>query len=119
MLIPVQVTFRHMNSSSALEAAILERAAKLDRFHPRIVGCRVAVEVARHRHVKGRVYLVRVDVTVPGSELVARSETTVPTPHEDVYVAMRDAFHEVRRRLEDHARRLRGDVKSHSARRAG
>ena len=62
---------------------------------------------------------MRIDVTVPGSEIVARSETTVPTPHEDVYVARRDALHEVRRRLEDHARRIRGDVKSHSVRRAG
>lgn len=108
-----------MNASGALEAAILARATKLERFHPRLIGCRVAVEVARHRHVRGNVYLVRIDVTVPGSELVARSETTVPTPHENAYIAVRDAFDEIRRRLEDHARRLRGDVKSHSVRRAG
>ncbi len=119
MLIPVQVTFRHMNASDALEAAIREEATKLERFHPGIIGCRVAVEVARHRHVKGSIYLVRVDVTVPGAELVASSETTAPTPHENAYVAMRDAFHEMRRSLEDHARRIRGDVKNHSTRRTG
>ncbi len=119
MLIPVQVTFRRMNASDALEAAVREEAAKLERFHPGIIGCRVAVEAAHHRHVKGSIYLVRIDVTVPGSELVARSETSAPTPHENAYVAMRDAFHEMRRSLEDHAQRIRGEVKNHSTRRAG
>ncbi len=34
--------------------------------------------------------------------------------HEDVYVAVRDAFNAAARRLEDHARRMRGDVKTHT-----
>lgn len=119
MLTPVQITFRNMNPSAAVDAAIRERAEKLDRFHPGIIACRVAVEAARHRHIKGSIYDVRVDVTVPGGEIVARSETAAPTPHENVFVAVRDAFDEARRRLEDHARRLRGEVKSHTSRRAG
>ncbi len=119
MVIPVQVTFRNMSTSRALEAAVHKRAAKLERFHPRILGCRVAVEAARHRHMRGNVFHVRVDVIVAHGELVASSDTTAPTPHENAYMALRDAFDEVRRRLEDHARRIRGDVKAHSIRRAG
>lgn len=119
MLIPVQVTFRNMSTSSALDTAVRKRVAKLERFHPRILGCRVAVEAARHRHMRGNVFHVRVDVLVAHGEVVASSETTAPTPHENAYVALRDAFDEVRRRLEDHARRLRGEVKAHSIRRAG
>jgi ribosomal subunit interface protein len=119
MVIPVQVTFRNMSTSEALEAAIRARAAKLDRFHPHIIGCRVAVEAARHRHMKGNVFHVRVDVTVAHGEVVASGDTSAPTPHENVYIALGEAFDEVRRRLEEHAQRLRGEVKRHSLRRAG
>jgi cold shock CspA family protein len=35
--------------------------------------------------------------------------------HEDVYVALRDAFEAAARRLEDDARARRGDVKTHEA----
>jgi ribosomal subunit interface protein len=119
MVIPVQVTFRNMSTSEALEAAIRERAAKLDRFHPRIMACRVAVEAARHRQMRGLVFHVRVDVTVAHGEVVASGDTSAPTPHENVYIALRDAFDDVRRRLEEHAQRLRGEVKRHTLRRAG
>jgi len=119
MEIPVQVTFRNMSTSNALEAAIREKAAKLEKFHPHILGCRVAVEAARHRHMKGNVFRVRVEVIVPHGEIVASSDTTAPAPHENAYMALNDAFHEVRRRLEDHAQRLRGDVKAHGTRRTG
>jgi hypothetical protein len=36
--------------------------------------------------------------------------------HEDVYVAIRDAFNAAVRRLEDQARKMRGDVKNHPGR---
>jgi ribosomal subunit interface protein len=119
MVIPVQITFRNMSTSEALEAAIRERAAKLDRFHPHVMGCRVAVEAARHRHMRGTVFHVRFDVTVAHGEVVASGDTRAPTPHENVYIALRDAFEEVRRCLEEHAQRIRGEVKRHSLRRAG
>ncbi len=119
MVIPVQITFRNMSTSGALDAAIRERAAKLDRFHPHIMSCRVAVEAARHRHMKRNVFHVRVDVTVAHGEIVASGDTTAPAPHENIYVAVRDAFDEVRRRLEEHAQRIRGEVKNHSVRRTG
>jgi len=49
-------------------------------------------------------------LTVPGAELVANH-----TQHEDVYVAIRDAFDAMSRQLEDYARKQRGEVKTHAA----
>ena len=77
MVIPVQVTFRNMSTSEALEAVIRERAAKLDRFHPHIMACRVAVEAARHRHMRGSVFHVRFDVTVAHGEVVVTARLCV------------------------------------------
>jgi cold shock CspA family protein/ribosome-associated translation inhibitor RaiA len=138
MNIPLQITFRNMTPSEAIEANIREKAAKLDTFYERIMGCRVTVE-APHRHQrKGKAYVVRIDLTVPGGELVinrapkrvagvktiAKGDETVPTvshepskhgAHEDVYVAIRDAFNAAGRRLQDYARRHGGTVKLHEA----
>jgi ribosomal subunit interface protein len=113
MLLPVEVTFRHMSPSESLEASVREHAAKLDRFHSHITSCRVMIEMLHQRHVKGSVYHVRVDITVPGAELVASSEPPPQHFHEDVHIAIREAFDRMRRELQDQSQRSRGDVKSH------
>jgi ribosomal subunit interface protein len=108
MQIPLQITVRHMAPSDALEARIREQAAKLEEFHPRLVSCRVTVEeIARHQQ-QGRQFRVSIEARVPGQELVSNRDH-----HEDVYVALRDAFDALARQLEDEVRVKRGDVKSH------
>lgn len=108
MKLPVQITARHMSLSEAAEAAIREKAAKLDTFYDRIMSCRVAVEAPHRSQHNGVLYNVRIDLTVPGAELVVRRE-----PHEDLYVAIRDAFAAARRQLQNHVRKQRGEVKAH------
>lgn len=108
MRIPLQVTFRNIPHSEAIEANITEKAKKLDRFFDRIMGCRVVVEESQRRHRQGKLFSVRVDVTVPGKELAVTREE-----NEDVYVAVRDAFDSAVRRLEEHAHKAHGIVKTH------
>lgn len=115
MRLPLQVTFRGMEHSDALEAKIRERAEGLDRFFERIMGCRVVVELHHKHHQQGNLYHVRIDLTVPGDELVVSREPDEHLMHEDAHVAVRDAFDAARRELEDYARRRRGDVKTHEA----
>jgi len=113
MKIPIQITFRNVDPSPAIDAAVRKRAEHLDRFHPHIMGCRVVVESRGRHHHKGRLYNVRVDVTVPGAEILATHEHPQDHAHEDVYVAIRDAFEAVTRQIEDWVRLRRGDVKTH------
>lgn len=114
MQVPLQIVFRGFQRSQALEHAIRERADKLEEFHPRITSCRVTVEeLGRHQH-QGRQFQVGVDVRVPGHEFVSNRDH-----HEDVYVALRNAFDAVKRQLEDIARLARGDVKTHPLSRHG
>ena len=108
MQIPLQITLREMAHSDALEAKIREKAGKLEEFHPRIMSCRVTVEELRRHHHQGRHFQVKVDVHVPGREVVANL-----AHHEDVYVALRDAFDSAKRQLEEVVRLKRGDVKVH------
>jgi ribosomal subunit interface protein len=115
MPIPLQITFRDMDPSPAIEARIREKAAKLERFAPRITSCRVVVEERNRHQRQGRLYGIHIDLRAPGEELVAGHGHPLDHAHEDVYVAIRDAFAAARRRLEDHSRRQRGDVKTHDA----
>ena len=109
MKLPVQITYRGMESSAALDDAVRDRAAKLEQFHPRITSCRVVVEQPAHHKRKGREFVVHVDIMVPGGEVAVTRDH-----HEDVYVALRDAFDAARRKLEDFAREQRGDIKHHA-----
>lgn len=108
MQIPLQITFRNMPASEAIEAKIHKKAAKLDHYYSRIMSCRVVVEESQRRHHQGKLFSVHIDITVPGREMaVTRAE------NEDPYVALRDAFTTAARRLEEHARQKRGVVKTH------
>jgi len=109
MQIPLQISLHGIEHSDALYNAIRERADKLEHYYDRVMSCRVVLERAgRHKH-KGSQYTVRIDLKVPGSEVVVTHQHD-----EDLQIALRDAFDAARRRLEDYAREQRGDVKRHS-----
>ncbi|SET33776.1 ribosomal subunit interface protein [Nitrosospira multiformis] len=109
MKLQLQITTRDIPHSEALENHIRQKAEKLETFYPQIMGCRIVVEVPhKHKH-QGNLFNVRLDITVPGKELVVTRE-----PNEDVYVALRDAFDAAKRQLEDYGRRQRGEVKAHA-----
>lgn len=115
MQIPLQITFRNLGRSQAVEARVREHVEKLDKYCDRITGCRVVVEEQHKHHRHGNHYHVRVDVTVPGGELVASREPDEHHAYTDVYVAIRDAFDTMRRQLEDYARRRnRRVIKAHA-----
>jgi ribosome-associated translation inhibitor RaiA/cold shock CspA family protein len=111
---PLRITFRHMDPSPALETRIRQRAEELDQFFDRITACRVVVECRHPRHQQGKQFEVRVDLTVPGREIVVGRDPGANHAHEDAHVAVRDAFDTARRLLEDHARERRGEVKLHA-----
>ena len=115
MELPLQVTFRHMDPSPAVEDKVEEHARKLRRVYDRVTSCRVVIEAPHKHHHKGRLYHVVVELAVPDGRLVASRERDQHHAHEDLYVAIRDAFDAIRRQLEGYARRRRGDVKTHEA----
>lgn len=110
---PVQITFKDIPHSDAVETHIRERVAKLETFYPHIIGCHVSVELPHKHHHQGKLHNVRIDIKVPGSEIVVNRDK-----NEDLYVALRDAFDAAKRQVEEYGRRQRGDVKHHESRRA-
>lgn len=113
MLLPLQVSFRHMRRSPTIEELVREKAAKLDAFADDIMSCRVVVEPVGKHHRDGNLYEVRIDLTVAGEEIaVSHPPHRDHTESRDIHVAIRDAFDAARRQLEDYERRRRREVKS-------
>jgi ribosomal subunit interface protein len=105
---PLKIVFRDVPHSDAAESVIREKVQKLEQFCDRMTSCRVTVGmITKHKH-QGRLYNVRVEVLVPGSEIVVNRDRG-----EDLYVAIRDAFDAARRQLEDYTRRINGKEKFH------
>ena len=107
MSIPAQISFRNFFRSDAVEERIQEKADKLEQYFDRITNCQVVVE-ARHRsHNKGKLYHIKIVLSVPGEDVVVTRDPKDAHAHEDIYVAIRDAFEAVRRQLKKHGRMMR------------
>ena len=129
MLRPVQVTFRNMKEEAGLERLVRDEAAKLERFYDRITSCRVVVERPQ-RAPSGKLYHVRIDLGLPSGELAVKHAPSLHAALQDVKakksrqeaeaalaqksprLAIREAFHEVRRQLQDYKRKQEGSVKT-------
>lgn len=71
MKTPLRIVYKGTETSPAFDSLIRERAARLERLHPRITGCRVVVEVPYRKSVAGKVPVeVVVEVDVPGRNMV-------------------------------------------------
>lgn len=110
---PLQVAFHNLPHSEALEARIAAQAAILESCYDRIQGCRVVLDQPHRHHKDGNAYQVRIDLTVPGGELVVKRDSSPDRGTDDLDALVLDAFEDLRRQLDDHVRRLRGHVKTH------
>lgn len=99
MISDTQVLFRNIDHSPAVEEAIHKRVAKLQRFSDEIQSLRVILEAPHNNHHKGKVYHVGVEASIPNHELVITRDQHDNHAHEDLYVAVRDAFDALERRL--------------------
>jgi cold shock CspA family protein/ribosome-associated translation inhibitor RaiA len=109
----VQITFRGMETSPSVEAQVRRRAEELYQISDRVTACRVTLEAAHRRHRQGMIYHVHVDLAVPGGKIVVNREPGENHAHEDMHVAVRDAFDAARRRLQGHMRRLDGQTRQY------
>ena len=112
MDVPPEIAFRDVEPTDALKAEIQDRIADLETVYSRLTSCRVMVESASNGGSAERIK-VRIDMTVPGNELVVRRDPPAQGPRQDVFSAVDEAFDTARRRLREFARKQRGDVKNH------
>lgn len=107
MQIPLKISFRDMESTPALEAAVRDRCDKLAQLTDRIVGCEVVIDRPHQHHHHGQHVRVHVKLLVPGIDINVSRDPDLDASHEDAYVAIRDAFLAARRQLETQVQRRR------------
>jgi ribosomal subunit interface protein len=105
MDVPLELAFHNLEASEAVETRVRERVAKLEKMFPRLVACRVVVEAPHKQHQKGNIFRVRIEMSVPGDDLVVSKEPN--HVHDrfadpDVYAVLKDAFDTAERMLRDH-----------------
>ena len=105
-MIPLQISYRDVTQSDALDELITQEVAKLERYFARIVNCRVLVE--RRVHRSGAPFHARIDLSLPGHDIFinqAGSERAdVDSAYRDPVLAVRHAFKKAKRQLHDYAR---------------
>ncbi|HUA33550.1 MAG TPA: HPF/RaiA family ribosome-associated protein [Candidatus Binataceae bacterium] len=107
----LQITSRNFELTAAIRTTIEQHAKALEQYFGRLTGCHVVLEApAVHHHRHGGPFKVSIDLRTPQAEISINKQQA-----QDLPVAIREAFDAARRRLEDHLRELRGDVKSHTS----
>jgi ribosome-associated translation inhibitor RaiA len=105
---PMTLTFRRTDHSSALEARARELGERLRRYGERITQCHMTLEGSRGGHGSGSPYVVQIDLAVPGAQIHADSLQMDGAGHKDIYLALREAFNNAKRQLQElHSKRFR------------
>lgn len=122
MILSIQVTFRNMTAIADVRKTIESRIQKLESVCKPILSCRVTVEAPANHHRKGDPFHVRIDTTLTDGRIVIKHSEAMYTGKRDsdttserkcLMLAVRGAFSAARRKLQDHARLRRADVKTH------
>ena len=114
MQTPLQIAFEGVDHSEAIEARIREEAKRLDNMDEHITSARVVVAKPSRRHHAGDPYQIRIHLTVPGgADINVSHDPGVGERHDDMKVAIHDAFRAAHRQLEDMLRKQHGRVKTH------
>jgi ribosome-associated translation inhibitor RaiA len=115
---PLEIAFKGLDKSRAVEAKIAEKASRLERHFSRMTHCRVVVAAPNKHAHKGKVYEIKIDIGIPGGKpLIVTHETAVAQASESLSIAIRDAFDAAERRLDEIRARMDEPAKSERGRR--
>ncbi|MGB4247780.1 MAG: HPF/RaiA family ribosome-associated protein [Pseudohongiellaceae bacterium] len=102
-----QVVFHNIDQSAALSEVVNKRIQKLQRFSNDIIGGRVVLDSPHNNHHKGKVFCVTLEIHTSGKEVIVKQGQHDKPAHEDIYVAVRDAFNAAERQLKANGKKPR------------
>ena len=114
MINTLQINFRNMPPSAAVEARIRKYLDKIERFYNQIISCHVTIEAPHKHHHHGNLYHIRIRISVPHGEIVVNRQPPKRQSHQDIYVAIRDAFNAAKRELNNFVSIRRHETKNHA-----
>lgn len=114
MQVGLEIAYRNVDKSDAVEDLIRKKLAKLQKFHDHIISCRISIERPQKSQQSGNPYRVRITMRIPpGHEIVATREPQDYDIHDPLDMIVRDAFDVTERQLKKYIDRQQREVKVH------
>ena len=114
MQTPIEIDFQGMAATPKVHDAVTNRVARLEQRYGRLTACRVVLKGPSGHHRTSGLYEVNIHLALPnGREVNVARTAPADERYSDLSFAINDAFKRARRRSQDHARRLQGQVKHH------
>jgi cold shock CspA family protein/ribosome-associated translation inhibitor RaiA len=111
---PVEIDFQGMSTDPDIHASIEQHVAALEKRCGRVTACRVVVKCPGEHHRTSGLYEIKIHLALPeGREVSVARTPPADERHADLTFAINDAFKHARRQLQDHVRRMQGQVKRH------
>jgi ribosome-associated translation inhibitor RaiA len=107
-----QIIWQNLSPSDTSEAKIRKHIAKLEKFADRLSDCRVVIAVPHRHHHQGNIYHVQINLNVPGAVLIVNRQPPAQQAHEDLDLAIRDAFESAERQVQEYGRQRRSTSKT-------
>ncbi|MDG2141661.1 MAG: HPF/RaiA family ribosome-associated protein [Gammaproteobacteria bacterium] len=107
MISDFQILFHKIDQSHALVQAVQKRINKLGRFCDQIMSGRVVLDSPHNYHLKGKVYSVSIEIHTAFKKVIVNQEQHNNHAHEDLYIAIRDAFDIAERQLKSADKKYR------------
>jgi len=111
MHVPVQLSFHGCDHSTAVESEIQAHVAKIETYYGRIIGCRVVVELPHKSHQQGKLFHVNIDVSLPGAGHMLHNDRGQDPAHEDIHIAVRDAFNAIEHQIKKNIGKRRTEAR--------
>lgn len=108
MQVPFQLTVRNMKRTESIESHIQEKISQLEKMCDRIISCQIVLELGSQNKHQGNLYNARIHVTLPKKDLVANHNC-----EENLWKAIKLAFDDMARQIEETMHRVKGDTKHH------
>ena len=113
MRVPLEITYRNVPKSDDIEEIIRKNVTRMSDMYDGIISCRISIEQPQEFQRTGNPYRVRLDVRVPGKELVVRREAGEGIMHTKLRGVINDAFQVMNRQVQKTKSKKEGNVKLH------
>jgi cold shock CspA family protein len=111
----VEIDFQGLNADSALRRLVEKHVATMEERFGEFAWCRVVIKAPSDHHRNGAPYDVNIHILLHrGRDVDIGRATADDVRRADPVFAVNDAFRRALRRLQERARRRRGEVKSHN-----
>lgn len=99
---PLEIHFHGIDKSEAVEERVRAKVSKLEKHLGRMTRCRVVLEAPHRSPQKPKVFQVKIEISLPRRQpIVVCHEREGAHAHEEMSLAIRDAFEAALRKVDD------------------